>query len=320
MPGARRRRRSGCRRARQTTSTTAARASRRSGRGPRRSPGTEPPSAGSSRAPHGSRQVRRPLLRRLAGAASQRNPCTSPKRWWSLGGAFLVCGLIARAGVRIGLPTIPLFMLAGVIFGPSTPGFDLVARPGRAGARRPPRADLPAVLPRPGVLPRPARRRRRRLVARPGSTWCSTSAAGCCSGSASGGERARPWSSQASSASRPRPWSPSCWSTCGGSATARAGSSSGSSSSRTCSSPSTWPCSSRCSAGPTGPLTAVGRHRHRVRLPARPRAGGPVRRRLVGRLIDTKDEEIVIVVVVGLAVLAAGVAEHSACPTPSARS
>ena len=30
-----------------------------------------------------------------------------------LGGAFLVCGLIARVGVPIGLPTIPLFMLAG---------------------------------------------------------------------------------------------------------------------------------------------------------------------------------------------------------------
>jgi CPA2 family monovalent cation:H+ antiporter-2 len=46
-----------------------------------------------------------------------------------LGAAFLVCGLIARAGVRIGLPTIPLFMLAGVIFGPSTPGIDLVHDP-----------------------------------------------------------------------------------------------------------------------------------------------------------------------------------------------
>lgn len=41
----------------------------------------------------------------------------------ALGGAFLVCGLIARAGVRIGLPTIPLFMLAGIIFGPHTPGW-----------------------------------------------------------------------------------------------------------------------------------------------------------------------------------------------------
>ncbi len=46
-----------------------------------------------------------------------------------LGGAFLVCGLIARVGVPIGLPTIPLFMLAGVLLGPSTPGFDLVQDP-----------------------------------------------------------------------------------------------------------------------------------------------------------------------------------------------
>lgn len=47
----------------------------------------------------------------------------------ALGGAFLVCGLIARAGVRIGLPTIPLFMIAGVIFGPNTPGIALVEDP-----------------------------------------------------------------------------------------------------------------------------------------------------------------------------------------------
>jgi CPA2 family monovalent cation:H+ antiporter-2 len=47
----------------------------------------------------------------------------------ALGGAFLVCGLIARAGVRIGLPTIPLFMIAGIIFGPNTPGIALVQDP-----------------------------------------------------------------------------------------------------------------------------------------------------------------------------------------------
>jgi Kef-type K+ transport system membrane component KefB len=40
----------------------------------------------------------------------------------ALGGAFLVCGLVARAGVPIGLPTIPLFMLAGLLLGPNTPG------------------------------------------------------------------------------------------------------------------------------------------------------------------------------------------------------
>lgn len=47
----------------------------------------------------------------------------------ALGGAFLVWGLIARAGIRIGLPTIPLFMIAGVIFGPNTPGIALVEDP-----------------------------------------------------------------------------------------------------------------------------------------------------------------------------------------------
>lgn len=47
----------------------------------------------------------------------------------ALGGAFLVCGVIARAGVRVGLPTIPLFMIAGIIFGPNTPGITLVEDP-----------------------------------------------------------------------------------------------------------------------------------------------------------------------------------------------
>jgi len=47
----------------------------------------------------------------------------------ALGGAFLAAGLIARAGARFGLPTIPLFMAAGVIFGPYTPGVALVENP-----------------------------------------------------------------------------------------------------------------------------------------------------------------------------------------------
>jgi CPA2 family monovalent cation:H+ antiporter-2 len=47
----------------------------------------------------------------------------------ALGGAFLAAGLIARAGARFGLPTIPLFMAAGVIFGPHTPGIALVEDP-----------------------------------------------------------------------------------------------------------------------------------------------------------------------------------------------
>ncbi|WP_018655016.1 cation:proton antiporter [Actinomadura flavalba] len=47
----------------------------------------------------------------------------------ALGGAFLAAGLLARAGVRIGLPTIPLFMLAGLLFGPHTPGLALFDDP-----------------------------------------------------------------------------------------------------------------------------------------------------------------------------------------------
>jgi CPA2 family monovalent cation:H+ antiporter-2 len=43
----------------------------------------------------------------------------------ALGGAFLAAGLLARVGRRIELPTIPLFMLAGIIFGPHTPGIAL---------------------------------------------------------------------------------------------------------------------------------------------------------------------------------------------------
>ncbi|MER7763171.1 cation:proton antiporter [Streptomyces sp. NPDC097619] len=44
----------------------------------------------------------------------------------AMGGAFLAAAVFARLGRRIGLPTIPLFMLAGVILGPHTPGVVLV--------------------------------------------------------------------------------------------------------------------------------------------------------------------------------------------------
>ena len=44
-------------------------------------------------------------------------------------GAFLAAGILARLGRRIGLPTIPFFMAAGIIFGPHTPGLDLVQDP-----------------------------------------------------------------------------------------------------------------------------------------------------------------------------------------------
>ena len=39
-----------------------------------------------------------------------------------LGIAFLLAGLLARAGRRVGLPTIPFFMAAGILVGPYTPG------------------------------------------------------------------------------------------------------------------------------------------------------------------------------------------------------
>ena len=51
----------------------------------------------------------------------------------ALGGAFLAAGLFARAGRRVGLPTIPLFMLAGLLLGPYTPGIALVEDPSDFG-------------------------------------------------------------------------------------------------------------------------------------------------------------------------------------------
>jgi K+:H+ antiporter subunit KhtU len=47
----------------------------------------------------------------------------------ALGGAFVAAGVVARLGRRIGLPTIPLFMLAGIVFGPHTPGVAFVEDP-----------------------------------------------------------------------------------------------------------------------------------------------------------------------------------------------
>lgn len=46
-----------------------------------------------------------------------------------LGGALIVAGLFARFGRRIGLPTIPFFIVAGIIFGPETPGIVLLEDP-----------------------------------------------------------------------------------------------------------------------------------------------------------------------------------------------
>ncbi|MBB1255093.1 cation:proton antiporter [Streptomyces alkaliterrae] len=47
----------------------------------------------------------------------------------ALGGAFVAAAVLARLGGRIGLPTIPLFILAGILLGPNTPGFVLIEDP-----------------------------------------------------------------------------------------------------------------------------------------------------------------------------------------------
>ncbi|WP_206323739.1 cation:proton antiporter [Streptomyces sp. HNM0574] len=46
-----------------------------------------------------------------------------------MGGAFVAAAVLARLGGRIGLPTIPLFILAGILLGPNTPGFVLLKDP-----------------------------------------------------------------------------------------------------------------------------------------------------------------------------------------------
>lgn len=46
-----------------------------------------------------------------------------------IGGAFLAAGLFGRLGHRVGLPTIPFFMVAGILFGPHTPGLVVVEHP-----------------------------------------------------------------------------------------------------------------------------------------------------------------------------------------------
>src|SRR4051794_2977555 len=47
-----------------------------------------------------------------------------------LGAAFLLAGLLARIARRVGLPTIPVFMAAGMLAGPHTAGPVLFERPG----------------------------------------------------------------------------------------------------------------------------------------------------------------------------------------------
>lgn len=47
----------------------------------------------------------------------------------ALGAAFVAAALVASVGRRIGLPTIPLFILAGIALGPNTPGVVLFEHP-----------------------------------------------------------------------------------------------------------------------------------------------------------------------------------------------
>ena len=56
-----------------------------------------------------------------------------PNALIALGGAFIAAGLLARMGRRIGLPTIPFFMAAGILTGPHTPGLVLVRDPDDLG-------------------------------------------------------------------------------------------------------------------------------------------------------------------------------------------
>ncbi len=51
----------------------------------------------------------------------------------ALGGALLLAGVLGRLGRRAKLPTIPLFVLAGILFGPHTPGISLVDSPDDLG-------------------------------------------------------------------------------------------------------------------------------------------------------------------------------------------
>ena len=45
------------------------------------------------------------------------------------GALILIAGLVARGGRRVGLPTVPSFMVAGILLGPSTPGPVLIEHP-----------------------------------------------------------------------------------------------------------------------------------------------------------------------------------------------
>jgi monovalent cation:H+ antiporter-2, CPA2 family len=46
-----------------------------------------------------------------------------------LGAVILLAGIVARAGRRVGLPSIPCYMVVGILFGPGTPGPVLIDHP-----------------------------------------------------------------------------------------------------------------------------------------------------------------------------------------------
>src|SRR5262249_8939105 len=78
--------------------------------------------------PGGDRPSRRP-----AAVRQHRGGLSGGHLLIALGGTFLVAGLMARFGRRLGLPTIPLFMAAGLLLGPPTPGFVLIDAPSELG-------------------------------------------------------------------------------------------------------------------------------------------------------------------------------------------
>lgn len=62
-------------------------------------------------------------------AVSAETAGSGPSLLLALGALILVAGLLARLGQRLGLPTIPFFMGAGILLGPGTPGPALVEDP-----------------------------------------------------------------------------------------------------------------------------------------------------------------------------------------------
>ena len=203
--------------------------------------------------------------------------------------AFLAAGLLARAGRRIGLPTIPFFMAAGVIFGPNTAGIALVEDPHDL--------ELLAAL---GLILllfhlglefslNDLLAGGRKLLWIGAIYLLLNVGGGFLLGLVMDGAPTRRWSSPERSASPRPPSSRSCSRNCTASRILRAGSSSGSSSSRTSSSR----CTLRCSNPPSALSDAQtvgnvetghpeGRRRYRSRV-----TDGPLTIAAVARLVPT---------------------------------